>query len=330
MKTLGYDILHQKQLEKSLSGNQVDFLLNYFLTRSLEPIVQTLWFKNEICLLINQGVRVLKNKISNKTQFSSIAFLYSIIGLIDREAIFSQLKLASLDRSFLQEIINNFLLIYEKVSKLDISFYKELNDGILNVELGNEINNAEEYFQGLSYNFIIKAGKKVQYWFEKYLELKNLIAGKYYLLACKYAKITKVNHPSIDYDCLFKSLILSIDTALDKYSCEKGTLASYIQMWFQSTLSNPKYDYELGKAFSIPTYGKKKLKGSNLLMPAISIESEDFQGLENFVEPKEISPILDFEQVDTDLLEFLNSIEDNNVDLVRIVLNIPQLKENCK
>ena len=324
---LNYQILHQPQIKQQLSGNQVESLLNYFLIRMIEPISQTLWFKNEIIAIINNGLRDQKVRISSKDQKESIINLLNFLISYDKEEALTELKQASLDRGLLQDIIIKFLELGKFAVNEEIAFYKALTANQYNMESANRLSLLEDYFQGLSPSYIIRLYYKVHYWFKRFLDLKQVIASKYYLFAYKQAKILKYNKPYIDEDCLFKSLLISIDTAIDRYTCKKGTLTSYIQMWFKSAITNPKFDYELGKAFQVPVYGRKKLKDNPILLPAVSTDSDDFVSMEGFL-TKDVdiqqSTLFDFENIDYELLDFINNINDNNVDLVKIVLNIPQ------
>ena len=330
MSATNYNILHQKQLKKPLSGNQIENLLNYFLLRALNPICQTLWFKNAIANCLDQNMRSPKMKIYNKNKDVCISNIYNIIFLFEKEEILNALRNACLDRGLLQDIIIDFLNAADLLAKANEDFYKSLNNGIYSAVLSDKINNLENYFQGLNSSYLLNLRSEVRYWFENYIEFKNLIAGKYYRLACKFAKNAKASRPNaVDGDCLFKSLLVAIDTALNKYTCEKGTLASYVQVWFKGTLINPKYDFELGKPLRVPVYGRKVLKDSPVLLPAVSVESDDFITLESSVEENPFDSFkLDIENIDYNLLEFINCIEDNNVDLVRIILNIPQFNKN--
>ena len=327
MHKLNYQILHQPQIKQQFSGNQIESLLNYFLIRMIEPISQTLWFKNEIALIINNGIRDQKTKISSKEQKESVINLLNFMISYDKNIALSELKQASLDRGALQSIVVKFLEFGKLAVKEEINFYRSLANHHYDTSSSSKLSLLEDYFQGLSSSYIIRLYYKVNYWFKRFLELKQIISAKYYLLAYKQAKILKYNKPYIDEDCLFKTLLIAIDTAIDKYTCKKGTLTSYIQMWFKSAMTSPRFDYEMGKALQIPSYGRKKLKDNPILLPALSTDSDDFVSMEGIL-TKDIdiqhSTLFDFENIDYELLEFINSINDNNVDLVKILLNIPQ------
>lgn len=323
--TVEYEILHQSQFKKSLSGNQIDNLLNFFLFKTLSPILQTLWFKNELSLAINIIFRELKCKITRKDRMLSTSYLMNAMYSLDQNEIITQLKLASLDKNLLSDIVNKFCLKTQELMDIEELFFSKLNSKQYDIELNNKIQAIENEFD-LSRAFLIKTGKEVRFWFDRYLEFRNLIVGKYIRLAYKYAKITKINKPNIDMQCFFKSLILSINTALDKYTPDKGTLTSYIQLWFKSTAVNPRYDFEMGRPFKLSNYAKQRMIDTGRNPNSISTDTEEFTTIESKLDDSYLNTSLEnYEITNYDLLRFLNSISTPDIDLVKVVLNIPEL-----
>lgn len=323
--TVEYDILHQNQLKKSLSGSQIDSLLNYFLFQALTPILQTLWFKNQLVNVVNVLLRDLKCRVTRKDKKTSLKHIMNAVSSLDRDDIILQLKSSSLDKSIFSEIINTFCIKTTELMEQEENFFSKLNNKNYDLKSSTVITNIEEEFN-LSRTFLIKVGKEVKFWFDRYIEFRNLIVGKYIRLAYKYAKITKLNRPNIDMQCFFKSLVLSINTALDKYTPDRGTLTSYIQLWFKSTMVNPKYDFEMGRPFKLSNYAKQKMIDTGRNPNSISTDSEEFNTIENQLDDEFLNNKLEFMEVTNyDLLKFLNSVENSDIDLVKIVLNIPEL-----
>lgn len=329
--TTEYNLLHSPQFKKSLSGNQIETLLNYFLLKALYPITQTLWFKNELALLIIDMIHNAKRKSARKPRLDSINNIFNAITSLENNEILTQLKESSIDRNLISHIINNFCEQSNLLIDNEEEFFRSLNNGDFNLKSSNDIMTIENSFFGLPKTFLIKTNKEVSFWFFKYLKFKELILSKYYRLAFKCAKMTKFNKPNVDEDCLFKSLILSMNTALDKYTAEKGTLTSYIQLWFKSTIANPRYDFEMGRPFKLSNYGKQKMIDTGLNPNAISTDDEEFAYIESKLDDYLLNNKLEtFEISDLDLLGFINSIEDPDIDLVKIILNIPQINPNFK
>ena len=247
------------------------------------------------------------------------------VSSLDRDDIILQLKSSSLDKSIFSEIINTFCIKTTELMEQEENFFSKLNNKNYDLKSSTVITDIEEEFN-LSRTFLIKVGKEVKFWFDRYIEFRNLIVGKYIRLAYKYAKITKLNRPNIDMQCFFKSLVLSINTALDKYTPDRGTLTSYIQLWFKSTMVNPKYDFEMGRPFKLSNYAKQKMIDTGRNPNSISTDSEEFNTIENQLDDEFLNNKLEFMEVTNyDLLKFLNSVENSDIDLVKIVLNIPEL-----
>lgn len=321
------DLLHRERLKKHLSGAQLESLLNYYIYKTLEPIVQTLWFKNQVSLLICKSFKDTKIKIStNKERNEVIIYLYNLISTIDKGEILFLLKTSNLDRGYLKDIAQKFIEITDVLLQNDIIYQRSLLHNEIDTTSANTLSSLSDYFQGLSLSFLISTNKEVKYWFNKYLEFKELVAEKYYRFAYQQAlSLALHKQSSIDKDCLFKSFLMAIDTALDKYTSERGTLTSYIHLWFKSTMVNPKFDYEMGYPFKMSLYAKKKSLDYGMTLHAISTDSEEYQIIEEGQAPTQIQS-LSYENLDGDILQFLDSVLDKKVALARIILRLPKLK----
>lgn len=325
---LEYDILHQQQISNQLSGNQVEALLNYFLLQAIEPICQTLWFKNEIAKVLNFSIRDSKSKVTSKEKHQALNDLFCLIQQFNKEDILVGIQLASFDRGFLQTILDRFVQAIAILSDKDIQMHRALVAGQFDLHAMDLIVSLENYFQQIDHNTLINIGKQVNYWFDLYIQLKNILAGKYYLYAFKYAKIAKMKRPHIDMDCLFKSLLMSIGKALDKYTSERGTLSSYVQYWFKSTLISPEFDFELGRAFSSSAYAKKKLKTQGINTTSISTDSVEFMIKEADLQFEGIDDSLSkLPDWDYKLIEFLDSIKDPHVQIAKYILKLPTINK---
>lgn len=322
--TTEYSILHQKQFDKFLSGSQVEYLLDFFLIKTIEPLCQTLWFKNQLCLIIDKSIREPKFKISNKDKKETILNILNACNSLDKDFIILQIKLASLDRSYISDIVLKFLDLGKNIKNKEISFFKNIFKNTFDLKDSEDLYLIEQYFQGITSGSLVNIYNKVNFWFKKYLEFRELLIGKYYRYAFQYAKTYKLKKPTIDESCLFKSLLLSINTALDKYNSSKGALTSYISMWFKGTINEPQFDFNLGQPFKLSKYAKDKTIKAGTSINTIAIGTPDFDLHENsacleFLDDK----LMNLEITDFDLLKFLEMVEDPCLDLVKIFLGIP-------
>lgn len=176
---LEYDILHQQQISNQLSGNQVEALLNYFLLQAIEPICQTLWFKNEIAKVLNFSIRDSKSKVTSKEKHQALNDLFCLIQQFNKEDILVGIQLASFDRGFLQTILDRFVQAIAILSDKDIQMHRALVAGQYDLHAMDLIVSLENYFQQIDHNTLINIGKQVNYWFDLYIQLKNILAGKY-------------------------------------------------------------------------------------------------------------------------------------------------------
>ena len=317
------EIIRKSSSGRIYSDSQVEDLLNYFLFQSIEPIIQTLWFKNELSLILSYSIRDFREKVTSKEKEEASSDIFDLIFCFNKDENIVKLRLANFDRYYLQSIAFKFIELGKTLIEYDTRFNKSYIKGNIDLEASQKISDIIDYFQGLSIDFITKSYKRVSYWMKLYLQLKERILSRYYLLAYKYALTIGFRRQNVDTECLFKSFLVSMDTALNKYTCEKGALSSYIQLWFKSTLVRPAYDFEIGKPYNIPNYAKKYIQNPAILQ-TIDIDSEEF----GFMESKLTEQIEDkIEFIDKDFLKFLDSIKDSYIDLVKIILGLPKLSE---
>lgn len=325
LHTTEYELLHCKQFKKNLSGNQIETLLNYFLYKALCPFIQTLWFKNQLALGIDVAFRATKHRILNDDRLKLINHFFNAISVLNVNDIIKSLKESGTNREVLLDIIDLYLRKTQELLDLDVDFYRSINKKSYDTKVADRIATLVHELGDLPISFYIKTSKESRFWFNKYLDFRDLILSKYYRLAFKYAKMTKYAKPNVDEQCLFKSFVLAINTALNKYSSKSGALTSYIILWFKSTLTNPRFDYSMGRPFKLSNYAKNKMVQSGMSVNSISTEDEDFSIIESKMDPEFLdTKLLTIKTADVDLLNFLNSVQDNDLDLVKILLNIPK------
>lgn len=304
-----------------LTDGQVEQLLNYFLLQAIDPILQTLWFKNELALVLNRSIREFRDKVTSKDKKSALTDLFNLMFCFDKDQTVVNIRLAEMDRAYLQSICFKFIEVGEVLIKADKEFNRSYLKGEVDLNSSNKISEITDYFHGLSVSFLTKAYKKVKYWTNNYLLMKERVLKHYYLFAYKFALKIGFHRQNVDVECLFKSLLLAMDTALGKYVRDKGVLSSYFLLWFKSTLSRPTYDFEMGKPYNMPDYAKKFVTNPAILQ-TIDLESEEFL----FNEAHIVEQIEEyFSEVDTDFLKFINSVQDIYVDLVKIILGLPKI-----
>lgn len=318
------EILRKTSTGQILSDSQVESLLNYFLLQAVSPIIQTIWFKNELARVLSYSIREFREKVTSKEKDEALNDIFELMFCFNKDENIVKLRLANFDRYYLQMICFKFVDICKVLMEADIAFNKGILSNKINLEASEKISSIIDYFQGLEVGFLLKAYKKVSYWINLYLTLKERILSRYYLYAYKYALTIGFRRQNVDTECLFKSFLVAMDTALNKYTCEKGALSSYIQLWFKSTLVRPAYDFEIGKPYDIPNYARKTVDNPAVFQ-AVDIDSEEFGFLESKLS-EQIEDKIDY--VDKDFLKFIDSIKDSYIDLVKIILGIPKLSED--
>jgi len=296
-----YNVLLISEKINNISDSDIKTLLDYFLMESLSPLYNTLFFKNRIGYFIRKQYLLGKNKISGSSKESFTNGILSIVNSFDISSINQQILDLSIDKEYLQEIVYDFL---------DSTSYAE--DSVI-----NDTPLAVTDLEDINIDILINIRQRVAYWFNLYLELKHKIMARYYQYAHSFVVYyASMCNNNISNECLFDNLIIAIDKALNKYDTSKGALISYIRLWFKSLVKSPIYNFEDRTPFKSMDMKKTDIT------KCISVDSDEY--LANEIKSESLVPEIDFSYTDKDLLDFINSVENINLDIVKIILNIPK------
>jgi hypothetical protein len=119
---------------------------------------------------------------------------------------------------------------------------------------------------------------EVEYSLGLFSKLREMIADKYERLATQQAAMHVKERPNVDYHVASQQAKQGIYTAIDRFSGERGALASYVQMWVYQALLD-KTNLQHGAAIDIGSSGggendKRTAFLATHSTAAISIDSE--------------------------------------------------------
>ena len=242
-------ILRLPQMQ-NLTGGQIVEILNLFLYASIANIFIYSSFGKQCCAtLLSLSDNNKKRKLSNISRQELADSLYNTI-MASNKTSFDYYKAGKIERSISFKILCAFLDLLKDYDE------KEANNRI-NYYTLNQLNLSDKY-AGITYLKALNYQKL-------YLEFKDKVMQKYYLLAYKYTmqKYTSSTTFSVDIDDLFKTLVIAISVGIDKYREDKGSLSSFIIWQFKHFLLNPSFDYEYGMSYSINKSAKIGLTKNN-------------------------------------------------------------------
>lgn len=297
-------ILKLPQKLPNLTGAQITEVLNTLLYSALQPIFLSTNLGRICCaevLTKAHDDHRRKFSILNKNEFIDILFNCMLHKPKDSWEYFKSLKL---ERSVSFKILLLFLDILKDYEN------KELEYCINRVSLHDY-----EKQLGCSYKLLGCILNNAKFYLEQYLSFKNLLMQKYYLLAYKEAcKKIKSSTTYIDKNDLWKTLIIAMSSAIDKYNEERGALTSFINWSFKGYMSNPENGYEYGQAYTIPYYHKLKLAKNNVPVDVTTFAYSLDEGIETNVEEEK---------------DYTNLINVSNEKLIDIINSVPGTELAC-
>ena len=319
-------ILFVPQVNIQLTGGKIQNILDSTLQKCYKPLFHMNWFKRKLYLIFEDFELNAKAKLSKKPRSEFIQDLYNLFVTEDEETFLFKIEEMGMNRNYLQEIVDNFLKETNDLDETECQLFESFRDSKLDVDCNSKLLNLEEHFDGIPYQTISKIRKTVKYWFDIYLQFKSMIAAKYYRLAYKFAKQEAALRSGLELDSLFKSLLIALNLAIDRYNSEKGALASYIQTWLKAYILNESCGLELGQAFKLNSWNMATLKKSNINSYAISTDSEEYREAKSKEEENSLNEDfqISFDCFDSQLLNVLWKINDANVDFTRKILGIPK------
>lgn len=321
-------ILFAPQIDMHLTGGKVQDILDDTLQFCYQPLFHLNWFKRKLALVFCDFEVNTKAKFSKKSRQEFAVDIFNLIQIEDEENFVFKMREMGMHRTYIQEIVDCFLTETKDIDSIECKLFQNIRDNKIDFEISDEISNLEQHFDGIPFNKLSQIRKKVQYWFDVYIQFKDMVAAKYYRLCYKFAKRECATRGTLELDSLFKSLLIALNLAIDKYNSEKGALASYIQTWITGYIKNESYALELGQAFKLASWNIRALKKNNITTYAISTDSEEYKEMQSN-EVDDSSLAIEEEigrNIDVTLLNTLWKVNDPNVDFVLKILGLPKVK----
>lgn len=322
-------ILFVPQLTMQLSSGKVQDILDTTLEKCYLPLFRLSWFKEQLSYLFVEFEKNYRLKLSKKSREDFVFDFFNLIQIEEEGAFSFKMREIGLDRTYLQEIIFRFLALTKPLIQLDLDVLVASRNNQIDLDASTQLLEIERIFDNISKDTLIKMYKEIRYWFDIYLRFKHMVAAKFYRLAYKFAKTRAFEKHNVDLECLFKSLLLTLDVAIGKYDAEKGTLTSYIQTWLKGYILNEGCSYEIGQAFKLSSWNLKSLERHNISSYTISTDSDDYKELQRKEEESFNYNFNDLDSlehaIDKDLLRAINQIDSENVKVACSVLGVPKV-----
>lgn len=249
-----------ESLTKSLTGGQIQNILDELIYCSLAPLIRTSKaFDLQVVYLLGMTAKNRKRKLSALDRTVFISTLCHCLITNDAEKKISLLSEAKIERSF----VYNFVVKFLESTNDYIELYRAQMLATTSQKLViNQKLRAIESNVGADLKTLYTSINEARSYLELAYEFRNNIVKNYLRHAYKQARAFCANKQNTtDFNCVYQNFLTSIIKAVDKYDCSKGALTSYINFWILNaqTTNNSEHGHEYGIAFAIPQLQRKAM-----------------------------------------------------------------------
>lgn len=258
-------------LDKNLTGEQIQQMLDLFLYKAIEPVIlNSDIFDYQVSYILGLISTNRKRKPSSLPRDKIIALLCFYLASDSREEKFAILKTAHIERCFLHVFLS-------KLTK-EYADYVPLYKSMLMADNPTEIRRALDDRAariGCNRQEVYRIMNVSLPYLNAFYRCRTSVLDHYLKLASRQAK-ARINSGKGNFDFfdVRQSILKSILMALDKYDSSKGALTSYINWWVFNAQTCNVSDHEYGVAYTIPQTYRRKIarKDSDTVNYAISMD----------------------------------------------------------
>lgn len=265
------------KLGHSLTGGQIQEVLDFLIYAGLEPIVRgSPVFDVQVTHLLCVASTNKKRKISSLPREDFINKLCTALTTTDIDVKVDAISSAKIERGFVYNFLVNFLNMTSGYVDL-YTRYLTATTHVDKATLDRRMAAIERtlcFSRSCLFQTINRCAKYV----ELAYEFRNGVVEQYIRHAYKQAHAyCKEKGEAIDFDDVSQSLMAAITKAIDKYDSSKGALTSYINYWVLNSLSyqNSDYGHEYGVAYTIPQTQKKAVQGTRAAEVNFSVSLDE-------------------------------------------------------
>lgn len=221
-----------KGIQESISGNltshQYLSVLDHFLYRSIQPLIQGTRFVDVfLAQVLAWQTQNPKRKTSGagRHSFAANATLFFLTD--DHKARLKIIRNMRLDRAIIFETIRRWLAIVEH--------YEELSTQVASPDLISRLHELSEV-ASIRPSFSLHATyTQVKFFYEQAASFKDKILQKYTRMVLNTAKrdYVQLGH-KIDIDDIIQVYMMTAAKAIDKCDTDRGVLTTHIQNWLMS------------------------------------------------------------------------------------------------
>jgi hypothetical protein len=246
-------------LDKNLTGEQIQQVLDVFLYKALEPIVlYTTEFDYQVSYILALVSANRKRKPSSLPRDRSIELLCQYLTVEDRKEKFRLLREARLERSFLHVFAARFL--EDCKGYLDTYNRYMVSDPDTRLLIRGDLDYRALNIGCFDRHSLYKIALISKSYLRKFYEYRSNVLDHYLKHSSRQAKAyTSANGKNFDFYDVRQTIQKNILVAIDKYDSNKGALTSYINWWILNAQTCGTSEHEYGIAYTVPQAQRKKI-----------------------------------------------------------------------
>lgn len=243
-------------IDKNLTGEQIQKVMDMLLYKALEPIVlDSDVFDAQVSYVLTLVTTNRKRKLSSISRELLIENLCACLTLTDREKKFKLFRECRIERSFIHGFIKRFLDANDK-------YVESYHEFILRPSKDHkaQLDNHAYVYAGTRRARLYRMLQLANDYLTKFYAFRSATLHHYLRHSSTQASSRVKANPNgqLDFLDLRQSILKAMIVALDKYDCSKGALTSYINWWVMNA-QTCSADHEYGVAYTVPQSQKRKL-----------------------------------------------------------------------
>lgn len=219
----------KEHIETNYSSRQYAEVLDDLLYHAAADIVlNTNWFDKFLPRIINWYATNSNRKITNISK-ERLQTLVGIFLLVEPEDKLDMLKQMGLERNLVFLIIDTFIQQTRSVIGVTEHRANNLHDGLPFDRWISELQNVT------GGRHLYCTSRNAEFWLSGYVEFRGFLIEKYTRLAITQAQrlYVEIKHELALSD-IISQFLLGVGRAIDKFDCGRGSLTSYVQVWFKN------------------------------------------------------------------------------------------------
>ena len=237
-----------------MSDGQIDWLLDDLMRRAVAPLARTSNFLVQLVSdIFKQSFQDKRRKVSPVDRKKCYMLLFEVLHSDSPDLHLENFMEAKIERNLTHEAL-------VKIIRYEHEYRNRLAQRAITGEPDARIEAIERIFGVMDCDSFSVALSESSFWLTAYENFRNTIVMSFDKLAhATTNKIVRGTTLAIDRDDMYKNMMMGAQRAVDKFTSMKGTLASYVRMWFRNAHTNPPFPHEYGTSFTVSAGERRRI-----------------------------------------------------------------------